>query len=413
MKRAFIVLYILTNFYAVSRAQLAESTIEKLMTKRVISCADIYYNVLTLVPELYNEGKTDTLNAIIDYAHRNCDIYSATVAYLLLHSIETHTFSESITNNCKYYNPGSRLDSQTGKVYYEKNIIGFLNAYIIGAEKSREGTQYAGDNIQFPAVNKDYIHFIEKMALSLSKRSDLMPAERFIVELYAHPDFRKFADLKTKQYKGTLLQKAYNVNAGDGGVEYTVFAGRWQPFGKLALLGDHPMVGCFIGSRENKTALGITFSVSFNKSPVMYDVKKNGSIFATDRFVQYYIGYDFAQALYSLKKTEFTVNTGIGYDGINALTKNDKHESRTIGSLNWNLGLGMKIFLKHRENEEGTHHSYIGLQAKYNLVNYSNSGGTDLSGQSACLVLTFGGFQVNRATHYETFRQAVRFRWWG
>ncbi len=390
-------------------AQVNDKTVEQLMVKRTFPCPDIYYNTIILIPQLYREGKMDTINAIIDYTHRNCELYTATVAYVLLRSIQAHTFREVLNNNA----PGKGVnDSAQQASYYEKHIIAFLNSYILDARRNPTAPYNTAEGYALKTAGKDYTNFIQSMAASLAGMPGLTPVEQFLVALYAHPESARFGVLKTNTYKGTLLQKAYNKTVGDEGVEYYVFAGKWQPFGKLETLGSHPSVGCYIGSRQNGFSGGMAFSVAFDKSPNTYRVKKGDSVFQTDRFVQYYIGYDFAQALYSTQRTEFTLNAGLGYDGINALKNIDSHHARTLGSFNWNLGAGFKVFLQHREHDGSVSHTYIGLQAKYNFVSYNNPSGTDLGGRSACFGLIFGGFSVERPVHYEKTTR-MRFRCWG
>ncbi len=403
MKKLLIALFLITFCTCQIFAQVKDTMVEQLMTKRTLPCIDIYYNTITLIPQLYKEGKTDTINAIIRYANRHCELYTASVAYILLRSIQTHNFQEAINEGLIQ---GIRHDSLQPASYYEKNIIGFLNAYIQDATRKNDTLQYTGELYNLRVAERGYINFIKEMASSLATRTDLKPVEQFLVGLYSNPASARFSDLKTNSYNGTLLQKAYNKTEGDDGLEYSLFASSWKPFGKLAILGDHPSVGCFLGNRQDKFFGGMSFSVAFNKSPTIFQVKKNDSIFQTDRFVQYYIGYDIGQALYSTKRTEFTLNGGLGYDGINVLTKNgDKYPSRTLGSFNWNLGAGFKVFLRHHEHDGHISHTYIGLQAKYNFVNYNNRGGTDLTGRSAIFSIMFGGFTLDRPVHYERTRR--------
>jgi len=62
----------------------------------------------------------------------------------------------------------------------------------------------------------------------------------------------------------------------------------------------------------------------------------------------------------------------------------DNDKSHLISSLNTNFGLGYRYFYKNGE--------YIGLQGKYNIVNFSNPGGTNFSGNTLTISLIVGGF---------------------
>ena len=54
----------------------------------------------------------------------------------------------------------------------------------------------------------------------------------------------------------------------------------------------------------------------------------------------------------------------------------------TIGSFNANAGLRFNYYF--------THSFYIGLQGRYNAIQYSTYGGTDLSGDAVSIDLIFG-----------------------
>ena len=46
--------------------------VEKLMTRKYLSCEDINYNVKFLIPSFYDKGNTDTLYSVLDYWENHC-----------------------------------------------------------------------------------------------------------------------------------------------------------------------------------------------------------------------------------------------------------------------------------------------------------------------------------------------------
>jgi hypothetical protein len=106
----------------------------------------------------------------------------------------------------------------------------------------------------------------------------------------------------------------------------------------------------------------------------------------TNHFFGGYFGADVERTLLRLPKHQFDFLGGIGLDGFDTIETEGQNsgtdDGKSINSLNVNLGLGYKYFY----NKTG----FLGLDAKYNMVNYRNTGGTDLSGNTVTLGLTLG-----------------------
>ena len=186
-----------------------------------------------------------------------------------------------------------------------------------------------------------------------------------------------------------------------GGLSYGLSVGLWHPTGKLSLLGDHPTTGCFIGSRRKGFWYNITVGLAFGQSPNYYRVKEKDSVYSTNDFFGYNMGLEFGQALYRTKRTELAVLAGIAYEGTQALNIVDpagvrKDVLKNINTLYLNTGLEYKIDLRHINKTDLSLHSYLSLQARYNFVNYKNTGGTDLSGNTFTFSLVWGGYSNAR-----------------
>ena len=86
------------------------------------------------------------------------------------------------------------------------------------------------------------------------------------------------------------------------------------------------------------------------------------------------------------KKHELDLIGGIGYDGFDAITdmktKYSDKASVTLNTLNLNLGLGYRFYISST--------TYIGLQGKYNFVNFLNHNGTNLSGNTMEFYILIG-----------------------
>jgi hypothetical protein len=74
----------------------------------------------------------------------------------------------------------------------------------------------------------------------------------------------------------------------------------------------------------------------------------------------------------------------MGFDGFDAIETDDNRNAKTIGSFNLNLGFAFRHFLKKHDSK------YLGIEMRYNWVNYATGGGSDLSGNTITLRLMYG-----------------------
>ena len=403
MRKIVFLIVLCSLFSAVATAQVKDNSVEGMMTKRVLTCDDIYLNSISLIPKLYREKKADTLNAVISYWKKNCGMNEAAVCFTILSAIENGTFREELTNTYKDTTKGNSL---ADVMYYKNNILSYLNT-----------NKDFNDIRNFPAEYPHYYYeayvaysdFIKSMAASLKNKPGLSPVEHFLLDFYARPDTTQISRLADSLYKGSLIQQAYLGDQRFGGTSYGLNFGMWHPTGNLAILGNHPFFGWYLGGRGGGFSCDFVINFAVGNTPDYYKVRKDDSVYTTNYFVGYYVGLDFGQALFRTKKNEVAVLAGIAYDGIatikpdnsnnnNSNNNNNNGPSKTLGSLNLNAGLGYKFYLTHVKTSNVIRSSYIALQVKYNLVNYCNGGGTDLSGNSINFCVIWGGY--NKHIHH-------------
>lgn len=397
MKKLIIFLLVLT-VSAASFAQVRDAQVERIMTERVMSCDDIYYNSILLIPRLYRENKTDTAEAVLSYWNRNCGMNEASVAFSILYAIKNGNFREEILN--VYHDPGagSRTAAQE---YYKKNIISYLTENYNFYEKQNYPAKYP--HYYFEAY-VEYSNFIRWMAGSLIDKPGLTQVEKFLVDYYSAPDPNKLYKLYDSVYNGTVIQQAFKDDRKYGGLTMGLTVGTWIPQGKLDVLGSHLYWGFNIGGCTNRLMYEVALHLRAGSSANYYTVKKDDSIYNTNYYLSYYLGADFGYALTRSRVMELAVLGGIGFDGIDVVentSSTSTSNGASIYSLNLNAGLGYKIFLSHRKNINGEKHSYLNLQAKYNFVGYNNRGGTDLTGNAITVGLTYGGLFKFYHKYYE------------
>jgi hypothetical protein len=346
---------------------------EKLMTKRFLSCEDIFTNVTYLIPELHGKGSKDTLNAVMDYWEKSCGETEPLVRCKILLAIEDNTFTESTYDNSIIY----------FLLAYKKN--GYkINSYSYGTFRP-----YYQDNFSLEA-RLDL--FTTNLAGQLMLRDDLTKIERFLVQLYAKDYDFSFAQLNSGDFDGSKIQQCYfdeiKKNKKDLTGHGDLIAGVWMPLDNLSLIGVHPVFGFRSGFKYKKLYTDLNISFRFGKSPNVFQVEQNDSVWNTTHYFGGYIGIDLGYNLFSFGNNDIDLLSGIAYDGFDVLsvkTYNYYNDiSKSLSSLNLNLGIGFKHYLNSL--------SYYGFDLKYNFVNYKNTNGTDLSGNTITLNFIIGFF---------------------
>jgi hypothetical protein len=338
------------------------------------TCDEIYHHASFLIPDLYKSGSTDTLNSLVDYWNNRCSDSESVLRVRILLAIENNSFSEDLYN-----------ESITGQLkQYKFNV-----SYTEMVEK--KGTI---DSLLYPnylEMINDYrrllfftIGLAEKLLLTKENLTDI---ERFFLEFYSN---------SVKSIKKKYLPKVsrpgifdfYDVQHKKPYLHTYLILGTWIPTGNFSIVGVQGSVGAAFGFgfRTFYVDLAVIGKPVFSPKP--YEVNVNGVTINTNKFVGIYVGADFGYRLFTFSKSGFDLLGGVAYDGFQAL--NTKYEIKEIGgyskrvnSLNLNLGLGYRILI----NKRG---SFIGLDLKYNFVDYNNVGGSDLSGNIISIQLLYG-----------------------
>jgi hypothetical protein len=112
-------------------------------------------------------------------------------------------------------------------------------------------------------------------------------------------------------------------------------------------------------------------------------------VISTSSFVGVYLGIDLGYRLITINKSGIDLLGGIAWDYIETLDNyNDRMYndglSKRLNSLNLNIGIGYKFTLNKRRKD------FLGLDVKYNFVDYNNQGGSDLSGNTISIQLLYG-----------------------
>jgi hypothetical protein len=343
---------------------------ENIIKSRLINCSDVAYTTTTLLQEYHQKQEIDTLQALMYYWESNCGLQEPLMRFLALHLIETNTFYED---------------------WYPQNLLTLLTDYRDGQKKTGfRNLYYDYTAWEYYPINPNFNDFTISLATNLKRYEDLKPVERYFLEFYSN-NFRE-ADriLKSGALAGSGLDsllKSIEVERLAGPMHFFSFsAGIWGATGKLhEALGARPEVGLALEFQQMGFFIDGYFNVAFGGTSTPYTVRVNNQNYQTKTFLGIVIGGDIGVDVLSPGNTSLIPMVGIGYRGFESLNLDENDTSlptNFIGSVNGSVGL----YLRNRYSPTG----HVGLQARYNFVNFKNEGGTDLSGNIFTMGLVFG-----------------------
>ncbi|HEX5155061.1 MAG TPA: hypothetical protein VFW07_26640 [Parafilimonas sp.] len=344
-----------------ARAQIA---VEEAMTKKHPDCRDVFLNAIDVIPQLYRQHELDSLQKAIDIWKNACgEIYEVQYTALLL-AIERSTYNSA------------QPDS---------NLIPLLNRYAMAYANAVTYNAYYGESAGYYKISATWGRL-------LLARPGLTKTEAFICNVFAgnikepEKEIRQHKEEYSTLY--TLLNEALAAQKKAGSVECTVLTGIWIPTNNAAVLGVHPSLGIQVGGRYNRHQVDFTIQFRFLESAGVYTVERDNNLYDLDHYFGGYIGIDYNYYFINRTKTDVGLLAGAGYDGFDiANSGNDHHNDYlkplSISSFNFNTGLRFNYVFNPK--------FYLGLQARYNCINYSTGGGSSLAGDafSADLIIGF------------------------
>lgn len=347
--------------------QLHAQSVEERLTAKKPTCREVLANAASVLPELYAQKAFDSLEKAIDIIHNAClDVRE--VFYLrTLYSIER---------------PSILLASNMDSDFMDK-----LNTYAarVAVLKNRNPQFYDADEYKL-------ISFIKQWATDLLTEKNLSAEVRYLCNVFAgninNPEKELRANKDEYPELYALLQQGYINERNSGGITSAFIVGTWMPTKDLKVLGNHPSVGISFGGRTVRDELDFALQFRFVNSKNSYDVLRQNTLYSRDAYFGGYIGVDYIR--YIIHKTGYELGwlAGAGYDGFDITSFSDGNYNTdylkplSINSFNFNTGLRFNYFFNAR--------GFIGLQSRYNFINYGNKGGTSLRGDAISIDLLFG-----------------------
>ncbi|HRG08169.1 MAG TPA: autotransporter outer membrane beta-barrel domain-containing protein [Cyclobacteriaceae bacterium] len=374
--------YIILLALLVSTASFGQN-FDNLLTKKQIDCPDIAYNSAQYFVKYMDENKIDSAHLLLDYWQSKCGLREPVFRAKLLLALKTQTFSDSLIT-----------DKILDYIFMYRNRLDFITNPDPFGQRYEDYKSYLG----FVPPGEAFDTFTRQLASTLKWIYPTHSTEYMLAEFYGDNPDEIFTKIQTGTYSTSPLAIEYNktvnrfINLPEAHMSW--ITGVWIPTGALKTLGTHPELGFQLGAKHKKMNYDLTFSFKFVNSPNTYLARRSGVLEPTKQFFGGYIGVDVGRDIYFRNGNEWQVIGGIGFDGFDAL-KEDKDndiESVSVGSYNFNFGLAYRYYVNNN--------FYIGLRAKYNVVDYTLNRVIDFTGNPITIQFIVGGVNNYYRNHY-------------
>jgi len=336
-------------------------SIQERMTRRPATFRDVFVNAMSVMPELYRHKLFDSLSAALAIWRASCGNTGEVGCTALLLSIDESTFDER------------KMDSST---------IDLLVNYSYGFSRR--------NRMNIPEEERSFFTFISTWASLLLRNRHLDTKEKFTCQVLAGEIDNPVKEIRNDPMKYSSFANilAENEKSQRSGMRtnYAFLGGIWIPMSDLSLLGNHPSFGFQFGVRDNSNQLDLTLQFRFSKSANTYTIMRNNGYYDLNNYFGGYVGLDYTHYLVNKLNFDLGLLGGVGYDGFDITSENYNYDNLrplSIGSFNANAGFKLNYYL--------TTSFYIGLQARYNFINYVNHGGTSMSGDAFSVDFIIGG----------------------
>jgi hypothetical protein len=356
-------------FIAISSLQVAVAQQNKNSDERIYNptCPNIMFNSTRLLPVYYARNNPDTIQYILRYWENECGLSEPLMRAKLLFSIWGDSLSEAS---------------------YNDDVIDYLLMYMKNRRESTRATHY----IPPDPVADSFDIFTEMFAREILRKKPCTEIDSFFTGFYVNTTVHPFRCLKDSFFIGTLLRYAYNSEVKkireqpDG--HLAIEAGSWIPMGAVSVLGPHPLLGIQGGYKLHHMIFNASVHFKFLNAPDTFHVEYKDSAWITKHVFGNFFGIDVGYQLFHTNQHELYLTAGLAYDGLELLNvdltpdnPNDRKITRNIGSMNINAGITYRYYTSRR--------SFLGLEGKYNFVDYKNKGGTNLAGNTITLAIVY------------------------
>jgi len=328
------------------------------------------------LPVLYGQNNFKGIQSFINQQRNVCGNAVHIVAIQLLLDVQENNLSAASLNDTTFY----------------KSLRSYVQTLYIVYGANKKPGYYGVKHLEEPSYRQIVFTFIVNWAQRLLERNNLNPAQKFLCNVLAGnvPDPVSTILENGEEYSSlySAVKRGYAIhrNSKTNNIAFTL--GAWLPQGNATALGVHPSAGIVLGKRSKLNQVDFTFNMRFLRTPADYTVMRSGELYKRHTFTGGYAGVDYTHYLLHTANFETGITAGVGYDAFD-IANQDRGKNYSdylrpfeIGCLNINTGVRFNYFFNPV--------NYIGLEAKYNYLNYHNSGGTPVDGNAVSLSVILG-----------------------
>ncbi|MDH3890099.1 MAG: hypothetical protein OEV49_03365 [candidate division Zixibacteria bacterium] len=337
------------------------------------TCKKYHYNFERQAPRLYEDNQVDSVLDVIDYIRSECGPAGSLEVTRMLVLTDHGFFNDSLVGsstipNMLWYR--SEQDYMAGWLWW---------SVLYGHNQPTDNT------------HDSFISFRSDLAEKISLKPEASVTEQSLGQFYAGEFDSAFANIQADGMQGTALRKEYDdfvvqtKKRFPGRGHFGIVLGSWRPQGKNSILGYHPVIGLQMGGEGHRWRSDLVLNYRFLSAKNKYQVDSLGHIVETDRFGSWLVGLDLGLKFIDHGRFSTDCFVGVGYNAIRSVKKaGDPETVKVHSSFAASAGLRQRVFLSRRTGW------YLGAQIRHNFVDYSNAGGTDLSGHTITISVVTG-----------------------
>jgi hypothetical protein len=336
-------------------------------------CYTYHYNFERQVPGMYDCGRPDSILDVIEYIKTECGPGNDLETARLLLLADSGQFDDSLI--------GSFIIPQM--LWYRSE-----QEYLL--DRMQFASLYGGSQ-PMDNTHDRFDRFITDLGRKVSADSAVPAQAQAIGQFYGGAFDSGFSRIQSDEFRGTALREEYDEYVArtrrmfPTRMDAGLIIGSWRPQGHNRLLGNHPDIGIQYGTEGRLWRVDGTFCYRFSSAKNSYEVDSLGQIVSTNEFSSLMLGLDAGIKLFDNPVFSTDIFGGAGYDVIYSVSEaGDPEKTVKHGSWAASIGLRHRFFLNQSEG------LYAGGIIRYSLLDYSNPGGTDLSGNTLTIGLVMG-----------------------
>ena len=365
---------------------------DELLSKKQTDCADISQNSGLYFVKYMQENKLDSATNLLQYWEDKCGRREPVFRAKVLLALQQYAFNDSLLT-----------DGVLNNIFnYQNRDQMIKNANYQAYDDYRS---YFG----FTPPNQEFDKYTKELAAQLKNQFEENTIEYLLSEFYGENADTIFSKLQTKKYQDTKLAKDYHevveayVKMYEAHISW--ITGVWIPTGKLAALGAHPELGFQTGIKHRKMNYDMTMTFKFvnTRNPYNATRPETGLVEPTNKFFGGHLGFDIGRDIWVHNQHELQLTGGIAFEGFDVFEADENlgYKNASANSYNFNIGLGYRYYLKHN--------LYLGLRAKYNVVDYTLSKVIDYTGHPITIQFIVGGVDnIYRNSNLKALKYKVR-----